>query len=130
MTVSPTSVVAGSSGNTLAFTFTGPAGLAFGAGSFINLIVPVRLDGADRASNISVPTLSGTSCNPCPRDDQRAAGRTPSWSTQTCANGDSFTVTYSSAVAPVGHRHGDLHHGFAPGLGGLRRHSYGGPARP
>ena len=98
MTVSPTSVVVASTGNSLVFTFTSPASSGFTAGSYVTLTVPIGWT-APTTSNTAVANVTGTSCGPA-----RAISGSGPWVitvTQTCAGGNSFSLTYSSVTAPA-----------------------------
>ena len=95
MSVAPTSVVAGSAGNSLAFTFTAPAARDFSNGSYVTITVP---------TGWAAPTTGTTSIN------AGTCGGTVTRTTASqvvtvtmgsgCAHGNSFTLTYSPANAP------------------------------
>jgi hypothetical protein len=98
MTVSPTSVVAASISNSLVFTFTAPASSGFASGSYVTLTVPSGWT-APTTSNTAVANATGVSCNP-----SRSVSGSGPWVitiTQTCANSNSFTLTYSGVTAPA-----------------------------
>jgi hypothetical protein len=106
MTISPTSVVAGSAGNTLTFTFQGELnnGHNFDAGSIITVTIPTGWT-APQISNSGNPgfvgnqaNASGTTCNP---GAPSVSGNVITIA-QTCHGVDTFTFKYNGATAQSG----------------------------
>ena len=94
MTVSPTSVTAGSTGNTLVFTFTAPVGGTFAANSYVTLTVPAGWTAPSTTSgSAGYTTATAGTCTP---GALSVTGSGP-WTiqvTQACAAGTSFTINY------------------------------------
>ncbi|TDU91803.1 hypothetical protein EV138_5416 [Kribbella voronezhensis] len=100
MGVSPASVVAGSTGNQLVFTFTAPNGKDFAAGSLVTLTVqagwtPPTTTPGD-AGYTTAAAGSGSSCAP---GAPSIAGGSGSWTitvSHSCQAGASFTINYGT----------------------------------
>ena len=100
MAVSPTTLFAASTGNTLTFTFTSPSGGDFNANSQATIQVPVGWT-PPTSSNVSVAT--GPSPN-CPAATLGTITGTGPWTipiNMTCPAKDQFTVTYNVGTAPA-----------------------------
>ena len=103
ISVAPGSVTAGSTGNTLTFTFTAPAGQSYNSGSTITVQVPSgwttpQTSNAANPGFVSVATVSGTSCVP----GTPAVSGTGPWTitvAQTCANSDAMSITYGGGTS-------------------------------
>src|SRR5437588_4084103 len=93
MAIAPLIVAAGSTGNTLTFTFTAPGGHDFNSGSQAAIQVPAGWT-APTTSNVSV--TSGTGCT---ASLASATGNVITIN-MTCTGGNSFITTYSGATAP------------------------------
>ena len=94
MTVAPNTVVAGSTGNSLVFTFTAPAGKDFPTSSFVTLTVP---SGWGTPSTGNVAVSSGT----CGSVTRTVAGQVITATLgAACAHGNSFTLTYTPSTVP------------------------------
>ncbi len=95
MTVSPTSVAYGSTGNTLTFTFSPTGGRDFETGSSVMLTIPAGWPAPVMLSNVFVS--EGTcSLNP----SWTIVGSTITIDVWSCLSGQSFTITYSGVTAP------------------------------
>ncbi|MBI5963340.1 MAG: S-layer homology domain-containing protein [Chloroflexi bacterium] len=95
MTVSPTSAVYGSTGNTFTFTFTPTGGRDFETGSSVRLTIPAGWPAPVMLTNVFVNT--GTcSLNP----SWTINGSTIIVDVWSCLSGQSFTITYSGVTAP------------------------------
>ncbi len=100
MTVSPTTLTAGSTSNTLTFTFASPNGGNFNSGSQATIQVPAGWT-TPTSSNVSV------SVGPLPNCTTATLGTitgTGPWTipiNMTCPAKDQFTVTYNVGTAPV-----------------------------
>ncbi len=104
MSVSPTSVTAGSTGNTLTFTFTGRSGRTFAAGSIVTVTIPTgaNLWSTPQTGNPAgtgyvsgQANVSGATCNPGAPSVSGSVITIP----QTCDGSNSFKFTYSNATA-------------------------------
>ena len=104
MTVAPTSVTAGSTGNSLVFTFSAPAGKDFAASSRVSVAVPTGTGWTTPQSTtsgnpgfVTVANATGTSCAPS------ISGIASNVITvnQTCAHGDALTITYAGGGTAV-----------------------------
>ncbi|MBI5944446.1 MAG: hypothetical protein HY864_08765, partial [Chloroflexi bacterium] len=95
MTVSPTSAVYGSTGNTFTFTFTPTGGRDFENGSSVRLTIPASWPAPVKLSNVSIS--QGTcSLNP----DWTIVGSTIIIDVWSCLFGQSFTISYYGVTAP------------------------------
>jgi hypothetical protein len=102
MTVSPTSVNAGSTGNQFTFTFTAQSGKDFSTGSQVTLTVPAGwTQPTTTSSNAGYTTATATgSGNTCSPSIPSISGTGP-WTitvTQTCGGGDAFTLNYGTGT--------------------------------
>ena len=105
MTVVPTSVTAGSTGQSFTFTFknTRTGNNDFGAGSRITVVVPAGWTPpttAAGAGHLAVANSTGTSCSP---GAPSVTGTGP-WTitiSMACSAGDAFSLTYSGVSAPT-----------------------------
>ena len=92
MIVSPTIVAAGSTGNTLSFTFTADNGKDFNAGSQATIAVPTGWT-APTSGNVTV--TNGT----CTAASLGSISGSTITINMTCPGGDTFTVTYGGVTA-------------------------------
>ena len=105
MTVAPSAVTAGSTGNSLGFTFTAPATRDFPASSRVTLVVPAGWTAPQTTTSgnpgfLSVANSIGTSCSP---SINGISGSGP-WTitvNETCAHTDAFTLTYAGGGSAV-----------------------------
>jgi hypothetical protein len=95
MTVSPSSVVAGSTSNQLIFTFLAPNGKDFGTGSQVTLAVPAGWT-QPTSTNTDVANVHGTSCTPSVSSFATGSGPWLITVAQTCSAGDSFRIRYGT----------------------------------
>jgi len=95
MTVSPTTAVYGSTGNTFTFTFTPTGGRDFEIGSSVRLTIPAGWTAPVMLTNVFV--------------NEGTCSLNPSWTIDvstivvdiwSCLSGQSFTITYSGVTAP------------------------------
>src|SRR5579862_1083294 len=103
MTVSPTSVGAGSTPDSFTFTFTADPGKSFGPGGLLTMAAPAGWTAptiAAGAGHVAAANASGTSCNPSIGTITGTGPWTISISI-TCNAKDSFTLTYSAVTAPT-----------------------------
>jgi hypothetical protein len=95
MTVSPTSAVYGSTGNTFTFTFTPTGGRDFETGSSVMLTIPASWPAPVMLVNVFVN--QGTcSLNP----SWTIIGSTITIDVWSCLSGQSFTIAYSNVTVP------------------------------
>ena len=95
MTVSPTSTTAGSTGNTLTFTFTAPVGSNFPSNSYVTIVIPSGWTApSTTAGNAGYTTATAGSCTP---GSVSVSGSTITV-TQACAAGTSFTINYGTGT--------------------------------
>ena len=104
MVVSPSSVPAGSAGNTFGFTFSAPVGKTFAAASYATVVVPAGWT-APQTTNSANPGFVNTTAGTCAPGAASVTGTGP-WTitvVQACAAGTSFTINYGagSSVAKV-----------------------------
>src|SRR5262249_55006938 len=92
MAVSPSSVLASSTGNTVTFTFASASGSGFPTGSSTTVTVPSGWT-VPTTGNTAVANATGTSCAP----SRTVSGQVITIS-HACANGDSFTLTFSNVT--------------------------------
>ncbi|MBI4789881.1 MAG: hypothetical protein HY782_22850, partial [Chloroflexi bacterium] len=105
MSVSPTSVAASSTGNTLTFMFTAPQYKDFAAGSQATLEIPTGWSapqtasaGADGYVSIDV---GNTTCSAASINSVTGAGPWLVTIDMTCSGGQYFALTYSNVQAPA-----------------------------
>ncbi len=94
MTVSPTSVVAGSTGNQLVFTFTAPAAANFSANSYVTLTIPTTPTGWTPITTSNTSFTAGTCV---PTAESATGGVLTITLGSGCLAGTSFTVTYGTS---------------------------------
>ena len=103
MTVTPTTVLTGATGLTLAFDFSDNTATNFSANSRVELTVPAGWTApttAAGAGHIAVANLVGTSCNPSVTGITGAGPWVVAVS-MACAAGDHLSITYSGVTAPA-----------------------------
>lgn len=102
MAVSPTSVVAGSTGNQFTFVFTAPAAGKFSNGSQVTVRVPVGWTApSTTAGTPGYTTVTSTAS--CPASISSVSGTGP-WTitvSQTCDAGAQFTLIYGTGNNPT-----------------------------
>lgn len=99
MIVTPASVVAGSSGNTLVFTFSADNGKDFAAGSIVTVVVPAGWTPPSATSTAPGYTTASASSGTCAPGSPAISGTGP-WTiqvAQTCSNKGAFTITYGAS---------------------------------
>lgn len=106
MTVSPSSAVAGSTGNTFTFTFTAQSGKDFSSGSVVTLVVPaIWTQPTTTSGTAGFTTVTTPAGSTCAASISSIAGTGP-WTItvdQACKGGDGFSLTYGAGTSPVLH---------------------------
>ncbi len=97
MTVTPTLLHGGSSGNTLIFTFKGDNKEAFGAGSQVSIEIPAVW--SNPTGKITLPSGGGNYCSGVSLASITGTGPWTVLINQTCATNKQFTVVYSNVTA-------------------------------
>src|SRR3989441_258566 len=100
MTVSPTSVIAGTIGNTLTFIFAAPSSKDFNAGSQATILVPAGWT-APTSGNVVVTTGPAPACSAAALGTITGTGPWTIPINMTCVAKAQFTVTFSGVTAPV-----------------------------
>ena len=100
MTVSPTSVTYGSTGNTLIFTFTANIG-DFGPGSQVALTIPAGWTPPTTAAGAGHITVDAGTATLSGNPPFAVTGSTIFVDMASCLAGQFFTVTYSGVTAPA-----------------------------
>ena len=110
MTVSPTSVTAGSTTNQLGFTFTASTDDTFPTSSFVTLVVPA---GWTQPTTTNTTRTAGSCTSLGTLSVTAGSGPWTITVPQTCADGTSFTINYGitghQITAPNYSRDANLH---------------------
>ena len=96
MTVSPTSVAAGSTGNQLTFTFTNNSASSFSFGSYITLTIPTGWTAPSSNSSNAGYVTAANGSGTCNEDTTPSVNGMVITISMSCASGASFTVLYGA----------------------------------
>ena len=100
MSVSPASVIYGSTGNTFTFTFTANIG-DFGSGSQVALTIPDGWTAPTTSAGAGQITVDSGSATLSGSPPFAVAGSNVFVDIASCTAGQSFTVTYAGVTAPA-----------------------------
>ncbi|WP_112243728.1 hypothetical protein [Kribbella monticola] len=102
LVVTPTSVIAGSTGNRLTFTFTTPNGKDFAAGSFVTVVVPAMwTQPTTSSSDAGYTTVVAGAGSTCALGTPSITGGVGPWTItvpQSCKAGETFSINYGAGT--------------------------------